>query len=533
MPRARVLTALAVAASVAAVALWVRLDDAAGAPEFLFGSVVLFALAAVLRLAVRAGRRAAVEHARASRLASTPEADVTRTAVAVERARLVADIQAVVRSAATTMAAAADDALRNWDGDPAPALHAVQEHGGRAGTEMRRLLGLLREADEDVDASAGPEAAVPRIARRDVVLACAVTALAVAENVAYRSEFPPGATVGVVSVVLTVCAASTVLLRRVAPDLGAVLCGLVFTAGITTEPLPAGFWLIAGPGSLAWATAAKGVRAVPALGVLAAGVGAEMALRNPDNAFAALMVLAVAALGGAAVRAGEWWRRRAQDRADRRAAELHAAAEGAVRAERLAVARELHDVVSHAVGVTVMQAGAALATREGDPDRARRALDVVRRTAAETLDELDRLVEVLDQGVLGSAVAVPEAHDVGALVARLRTAGLAVRADIDGELTGEVGAMVYRVVQESLTNVLRHAPGAGAVVRVQVRATGVEVEVVDDGPGPGTAPRRGYGLVGIDERVRRLGGEFYAGPGDGGRGFRVHARVPAFASRPA
>ena len=86
-----------------------------------------------------------------------------------------------------------------------------------------------------------------------------------------------------------------------------------------------------------------------------------MAVLDPDNLFMALLVLAVAAVGGATVRATERWQRRAQDRADRRAAELDAAAEAAVRAERLAVARELHDLVSHAVGVMVMQAGAALA----------------------------------------------------------------------------------------------------------------------------------------------------------------------------
>jgi signal transduction histidine kinase len=510
-------------------ALWVRVDDAAGPPEFLFGSVVCLTLAAVLRLAVRAGRRAAEEHARAARLASTPEADVARTAVAVERARLAGDIQAVVRSAATTMGAAAEDAVRQWDDDPAPALHAVQAQGERAGVELRRLLGLLREADEDGAAETIPVESVARISRSDVVLAAAVTALAVAENFAYRSEFAPGVAMGAVSVLLTAGAAATVVLRRVAPDLGATLCGLLFAAGIWTQPLPAGFWLLAGPGSLAWAAAARGLRGLLAVAVLGAGVGAEMALRDPDNVFIALLTLAVAAVGGAAVRAGEGWQRSAQARADRRAAELDAAAEGAVRAERLAVARELHDVVSHAVGVMVMQAGAALATRAGDPVRARRALDVVRRTSAETLSELDRLVDVLDHGVLGAEVPGPDGHDLAALIERLRGAGLDVRTALEGDPPGEVGAVVYRIVQESLTNVLRHAPGAGAVVRVRADAAGVDVEVLDDGPGARGRPRRGYGLVGIEERVRRLGGDFAAGPGPGGHGFRVHAWVPALA----
>ncbi|TFV92916.1 hypothetical protein E4P40_00565, partial [Blastococcus sp. CT_GayMR20] len=453
---------------------------------------------------------------------------VARTAVAVERARLAGDIQAVVRTAATSMGAAADDAVRRWDGDPAPALHAVQEQGERAGLELRRLLGLLREADDEAAASTAPEE-VPRISRRDVVLAVAVTVLAVAENVAYRSEFPVGVTVGAVSVLLTAGAASTVVLRRVAPELGATLCGLLFAAAIWTQPLAGGFWLIAGPGVLAWAAAGRGVRGLLAVAALAAGVGAEMASLDPDNLFMALLVLAVAAIGGATVRATEGWQHRAQDRADRRAVELDAAAGAAVRAERLAVARELHDVVSHAVGVMVMQAGAALATRASDPERARRALDVVRRTAGETLDELDRLVDVLDHGVLGAEVPGPDGHQLAALIERLRAAGLTVRAELDGDLHGEVGAVVYRVVQEALTNVIRHAPGAGAVVRVDAHPAGVDVEVIDDGPGPGTRQRRGYGLVGIEERVRRLGGDFAAGPGPDGRGFRVHAWVPALA----
>jgi signal transduction histidine kinase len=533
MPRIRVLPALVAATIVAANGLWVWLDDAAGPPELLFGTVVFLTLAAVLQLAVRAVRRATEEHARASRLIELPTTDVARTAVAVERARLAGDVQAVVRSAATAMGAAAEDAVRRWDDDPSPALHAVQEQGERAGVELRRLLGLLREADDDRTAEPGPDAPVRRISRPDVVFALLVTALAVAENVAYRGDFPPDRAVGAVSLFLTAGAAATVVLRRVAPEFGAVLCGLLFAAGIWTQPLAAGFWLIAGPGALTWAAAGRGVRGVLAVGALCAGVGAEMALLNPDNAFMALLVLAVATAGGAAVRAGERWQRSARDRADRRAAELDAAAEDAVRAERLTVARELHDLVSHAVGVMVMQAGAALATRDSDPERARRALDVVRRTATETLEELDRLVEVLDRGALGAEVVRPDGHDVPALIERLRAAGLAVRAEVEGEFSGDTGAVVYRVVQESLTNVIRHAPGARVVVRVRVLAAGVDVEVVDDGPGPGSAPRRGYGLVGIDERVRRLGGEFAAGAGPDGRGFRVSARVPVPATRPA
>jgi signal transduction histidine kinase len=530
--RPGVLSILFTAVVVSAVAVWVALDDLAGPPEFLFLTVVFLTMGAVVRLAVRSGRRAAGEQARASRLAALPEAEVARTAVAVERARLAADIQAVVRSAATTMGSAAEDAVRHWHDDPAPALLAIQDHGARAGVELRRLLGLLREADDD----AGTEPATPavpasRVSRGDVVLAGVATMLGAVESFAYRSEFPPGAW-GAFSVVLTACAAATVVLRRVAPDLGAVLCGLLFAAGIWTQPLSSGFWFLLSPAALTWAAIGRGPRGLLAVGVLAAGSGIELTVRDPDNVFIAMLALAAAAVGSTVVRVAEVWGRAARARADQRADELDAAAGHAVRAERLVVARDLHDLVSHAVGVMVMQAGAALATRATDPERARRALDVVRRTAVATLDELDRLVDVLDNDVLGAPAAGVDGHDVPTLVERLRGA-VEVRLDLQGDLPEEVGAVVYRVVQESLTNVIRHAPGARAVVRVRALPSGVEVEVVDDGPGPGHSPRRGYGLVGIDERVRRLGGEFTAGAGEDGHGFRVYARVPALAARRA
>ena len=378
--RAGVLSLLVTAVVVSGVAVWA--DDAAGPPEFLFLFVIVLTLGAVLRLAVRSGRRAVGEQTRASRLASTPEAEVARTAVAVERARLAGDIQAVVRSAATTMGRAAEDAVRRWDDDPAPALRAVQEEGARAGLEMRRLLGLLREAGDDVAAETPAPAVPPRISRGDVVLAAVAAVLAVAETFAFRYEFPPGTTVGAVSVLLSACAAATVVFRRTAPELGAVLCGLLFAVGIWTQPLSSGFWLLLTPGALTWAAVGRGPRGLLAVGVLAAGIGVEMAVRDPDNVFIALLTIGAAAVGSEVVRVSDVWGRRASARADRRAAELEAAAATAVRTERLAVARELHDLVSHAVGVMVMQAGAALATRESDPERARGALDVVRRTAA-------------------------------------------------------------------------------------------------------------------------------------------------------
>jgi signal transduction histidine kinase len=191
--RPGLLSLLFTAVVVSAVAAWVAVDDVAGPPEFLFLTVVLLTLGAVWRLAVRSGRQAAGESARASRLASVREAEVARAAAAVERARLAGDIQAVVRSAATTMGTAAEDAVRRWDDDPLPDLRAVQDHGARAGLELRRLLGLAREAGADSGIpKAAPVAAALRVSGTDVALAGLASLLGTAEAFAYRGEVPPG-----------------------------------------------------------------------------------------------------------------------------------------------------------------------------------------------------------------------------------------------------------------------------------------------------------------------------------------------------
>jgi signal transduction histidine kinase len=175
----------------------------------------------------------------------------------------------------------------------------------------------------------------------------------------------------------------------------------------------------------------------------------------------------------------------------------------------------------------VMQAGAAVALRGADPGRARAALTVVRETAAASLAELDRLMAVIHEGAMG--LPLPADAAPGALpdlVQRMRTAGLTVRFDQTGRVDAALDRVVYRVVQEALTNALRHAPGAAVHVTVTAGADEVEIRVQDDGPGPAQNTRRGFGLVGITERIGSLGGDLVTGPARGG-GFQVHARIPA------
>ena len=181
-------------------------------------------------------------------------------------------------------------------------------------------------------------------------------------------------------------------------------------------------------------------------------------------------------------------------------------------------ARELHDVVSHAVGVIAVQAGAAEVSWPDDPETVRRAIAVIDATALSALAELDRLQpEVRQQRSL---------EDLWALVGRIRAAGTEVELTMVGEPPPDAVVVVYRVVQESLTNVVRHAPGAGVHVAITCDASRTMVQVVDNGPGPEGSSDRGYGLIGLAERVRFAGGTLEIGRGPGSTGFRVEAILP-------
>ncbi|MGW2221791.1 sensor histidine kinase [Nonomuraea sp. NPDC001684] len=206
-------------------------------------------------------------------------------------------------------------------------------------------------------------------------------------------------------------------------------------------------------------------------------------------------------------------------------------AQAAATAERLRVAREVHDVVAHSMGLISMRAGIANHVAATHPEEAGEALSIIEETSRKALTDL--------RGLLGLLRDIPEDRDDGAprMVDRLRELVAAipdghVRVELDVEpglaLGGEAALVVHRLVQESLTNVLRHAGPARCRVSVVTRArrevVEVVVEVVDDGRGG--APRTGgHGLAGLEERVTLHGGTFSAGPEPGG-GFAVRARLP-------
>jgi signal transduction histidine kinase len=200
-------------------------------------------------------------------------------------------------------------------------------------------------------------------------------------------------------------------------------------------------------------------------------------------------------------------------------------AQEAVDHERARLARELHDVIAHNLSVVVVQAAGARAAGLGDDQ----TLERIERTGRESLVEMRRLLGVLRQPPDGEVELAPQpgTADLPALVERVRGSGLQVDLEVSGDLTGlpaTVGLCVYRIVQESLTNVLKHAPDASARVRIDGTPQHVEVEVADDGPGS-RGPSGGHGLVGMGERVEVFGGELTVGASAGG-GFVVRAVLP-------
>ncbi|HEY3506921.1 MAG TPA: sensor histidine kinase [Actinocatenispora sp.] len=256
----------------------------------------------------------------------------------------------------------------------------------------------------------------------------------------------------------------------------------------------------------------------------------------------ALTVLVDGLLVAVCVVSGQFNRtRRAYTRAlEARAVEAEhnqrALAGQAVAEERQRIARELHDVVAHHVSVMGVLATGARRSLTRDPDAAADALTSIERTGRTTLRELRRLLDVLrtddepaDAADAGLAPA-PGLTAVGDLVDRVRRAGLPVDVHVDGEpypVDAGIGLAVYRLVQEALTNAVKHAGPASAVVRLGFAPTALTVEVFDTGrgPTPGAVERPGHGLVGMRERVALYGGELATGPRPGG-GFRVYARIP-------
>lgn len=200
----------------------------------------------------------------------------------------------------------------------------------------------------------------------------------------------------------------------------------------------------------------------------------------------------------------------------------------AAMAERLRIARELHDVVAHSISLIAVQAGVGHHVIDTDPAGARTSLGVIEQTSRDALVEMRRMLGALRDGSEPAAVTPsPGLADLNTLAAEVRRTGLGVTLEVTGD-GGEVPAGVdlaaYRVVQEALTNVVKHG-GPVAHVRVEQASDGVTIEVADKGRPEAAASGPGHGLAGMRERVALYGGTLETGPRPGG-GFRVRAVLP-------
>jgi signal transduction histidine kinase len=205
--------------------------------------------------------------------------------------------------------------------------------------------------------------------------------------------------------------------------------------------------------------------------------------------------------------------------------------QAAVVAERLRVAREVHDVVSHSLGTIAVTAGVAARVGAGNPDHLRDRLVQIEATGRQALDELRATLGAVRVGEEGAGRRPqPGTGDLPALAEHARTGGVAVRMTVTGAdaLPPGIGLAVYRIVQEGLTNAVRHAPGARCAVTVRGLGGEVQVTVTDDGKGTRLSDEPGHGLIGLRERVELLGGRLTAGPGPQG-GFELRASIPAAA----
>ncbi|WP_064750494.1 sensor histidine kinase [Solirubrobacter soli] len=258
-----------------------------------------------------------------------------------------------------------------------------------------------------------------------------------------------------------------------------------------------------------------------------AGAAAIIVYNDPDHVAGDFIfvpaLFAIAWLGGFALRAGA---------TQAEAAELRATeAERAVFEERVRIARELHDVVAHHVSMMGVQAGAARLVIDRDPDKAKGALSAIETSSRQAVAELHNLLGFLRQaGDRDDVAPRPGLGELERLAASMRDSRLLVDVTIQGEersLPPTVDVSAYRIVQEALTNTVKHSVASRADVHVRYWPDAVEVEIVDDGrPKAEASPAStGLGLIGMRERAALHGGQLTVGPASGG-GFVVKARLP-------
>lgn len=350
------------------------------------------------------------------------------------------------------------------------------------------------------------------------------------------------AAVPTVAVLLAGAACAAVALRRTRPMPVFVAATVLAEGHLAVLGSQAGLLVLAAPlivlytlaQASGWVRAAvPGGIAVLTVFVLHAALRLEWA--GPQN-------VALLALGGLAVAAGEAARSRrayvaaVEARAQLAERSVEQEAERRVTEERLRIARELHDVLGHHLALITVHAGAAADVLDDRPAAARASLTHIRGAGQAALAELRDVVVLLRRPGEPATPTEPAGGlaRLDELVVAFGRSGLRVDRRVIGAarpLPAAVDLTAYRVVQESLTNVAKHADGSGATVRLEYGPDQLRVVVADDGPGPRAAIGGGHGVAGMRERVEAVGGRMDAGPGPGG-GFRVDARLPLAGVRP-
>ena len=340
------------------------------------------------------------------------------------------------------------------------------------------------------------------------------------------------------SLALIVALVTPLVWRRKAPFLVfAIVTGLALVQFVTTKELTDDLAVL-----VAFYTVAAyqpGRRILLAAVIMAAGaVLVATGARHPLPVWALLSgLVAAAAFLGYYARTRRAYLAALVDRTERLERDRDQQAQLAAAAERVRIAREMHDIVAHNIAVMIALADGAAYTAETSPGQAASVMGQVSATGRSALAEMRRLLGVLRDPATPGPTPQPSLDDVEDLVATIRAAGLPTRLTVTGPpfpVPPSAQLALYRTIQEALTNILKHAPGATAHVRLAYRPGEVELEVTDDGgPAasergavPEAAPRgNGHGLPGMRERAAVFGGQVSAGPRPGG-GWQVRTVLP-------
>jgi signal transduction histidine kinase len=347
------------------------------------------------------------------------------------------------------------------------------------------------------------------------------------ESVNGPSDRPPA----VVLTILTLLATLPIALRRRLPvEVFAVTLVAAFVSDLIGGPFLFAGALVGLYSVAAYVGRPTSVYAAAAAGVATVVTGLGDSGSPAAESSAILAVFAASWLLGDNIRTRRAYLRELEDRADRLEREREESIRRAAADEQARIARELHDIITHNVSVMTVQAAAAGDVFDTQPGRVREALDSIESTGREALTELRRLLGRVRPEDGGTELAPqPGLARLDGLLEQVRAAGLQVDLTVEGtprELPIGLDLSAYRIVQEALTNILKHAQASKATVRIRYEPYAIELEVVDDGRGPASDDaQRGQGIIGMRERAALVGGALRVGRAPGG-GFAVDARIP-------